>query len=105
MNPLYRQYGNIQPNSKIEKNNTEQTEKKISRQIGGMKAQGVTSISVDINGNLVALPKMNYVELLEAQIRELRNTVQNFEKILIKTNNRIQRLENKITHEQNIRKY
>ncbi|AXH72769.1 MAG: GTPase activating protein sec2-like protein [Caudoviricetes sp.] len=77
--------------------------KKISRQIGGMKAQGVTSVEVEYAGGVIDIPKMSYVELLEAQVKELRNQVQLYEKQLIKTNNRLQRLENKITHENNIR--
>lgn len=103
MNPLYRQYGSISGSSTSDTKVS--PDKKISRQIGGMKAQGVTSIAVDVGGNLIAFPKMEYVELLEAQIKELRNSVQNYEKILIKTNNRIQKLENKIAHEQNLKRF
>lgn len=104
MNNIGRQYGTFQqvPSQSLKKETT--PDKKISRQIGGMKAQGVTSISIDVDGNLVSFPKMTYVELLEAQVRELRNMLQNQEKILIKTNNRIQRLENKISHDQNMRR-
>lgn len=46
--------------------------KKISRIIGGMKAQGVTSKTVDIDGELFEIPKMDYIKILEKQISEMR---------------------------------
>ena len=91
--PMYSMYSITAPNNtnKIEKNKT------ISRQIGGMKAQGSTSISVDIGGTDSILPKMEYVELLEIQVKELRERIAKLEKQLITTNNRIQKVSNNIT--------
>lgn len=91
---IYNQYGNFSNKEKMS------PEKTISRQIGGMKAQGVTSITVDVDGNSVDLPKMSYVELLEIQVKQLRETVNKLEKQLIVTNNKIQRLSNNIKHTQ-----
>lgn len=94
--PMYSMYSvNIKKQS-LPDAETPQKNKTISRQIGGMKAQGSTSINIDIDGMDALLPKMEYVELLEMQVKELRERVIKLEKQLISTNNRIQRVSNTV---------
>lgn len=96
---MYRQYG-ISKDKEI-KNTSNKT---ISRQIGGMKAQGVTSTIVEVNGQDVSIPRMEYVELLENQVKDLRERITRLEKQLITTNNRLQKNINSQKHENMMRR-
>ena len=96
---LYNQY-----NIKKIDNTKVSPQKTISRQIGGMKGQGVTSTTLDVNGQDISVPRLEYVELLELQIKELRNKIQVLEKQLIVTNNRIARTNNALKQDQMSRK-
>ena len=50
-------------------------EKMASRVLGGMKAAGVTSVTVDVNGQDVSVPRTEYVNALEDQVKQLRQSV------------------------------
>ncbi len=55
------------------------TDKKTSRVIGGMKAAGVHSVSVEINGQSYSVPRYEYVKILEQDLKETRNKVRQLE--------------------------
>jgi hypothetical protein len=70
-------------------------EKMAARVMGGMKAQGSHTITVEIDGELHNLPRPEYVAQLEAQVKELKAQVRdNKTKLdrLVKANNRIMNL-------------
>lgn len=92
---IYNQY-NISKQSPLSTAPEQIDTKTASRQIGGMKAQGVTSVTVDIGNKDIQLPRMEYVEILEKQIKESRERIAQLEKQLITTNNRLQRVINTV---------
>ena len=52
------------------------SEKKATRVLGGMKAQGSHVTTVDIgSGQLVTFPRAEYVKVLEDQIKQMRTSV------------------------------
>lgn len=68
--------------------------KTTSRVLGGMKAAGVTSTIVEVDGNDLRIPRIEYVEMLEKQIREMREELKDVKTKLIKLNNGIQNVKN-----------
>ena len=75
-NFVFTMYGS-DPYYKIEEPVKNQIEvdsaKKLSKVIGGMKAQGSDCRIIDIGGQDIEMPRMEYVRILEQQIKELRN--------------------------------
>lgn len=76
---------------------TPKKEKLASRVLGGMKAAGVQSVTVDVNGVDVAVPRAQYVKALEDQVVQLRRTVREQEEKI----SRISRNQSKLVDEIN----
>lgn len=81
MNPedLYRRmYGPSAGNQPTQKQ-TSPRDKLASRVLGGMKAQNSHTKVVEFDGELVTLPRAEYIKVLEDQIRQMRATVRELE--------------------------
>lgn len=75
MDYLYNMYGGSPYASKDTERQTTEPKgdnKTTSRIIGGMKAQGVTSKTVEVDGELLEIPNMEFVRMLERQLSEMR---------------------------------
>lgn len=70
--------------------------KSPSRVLGGMKAAGVTSSVVEVDGSDLHIPRIEYVEALEKQIKELRNELKETKVRIIKLNNSINSIKNEL---------
>lgn len=88
-NFVYDMYGSGSP---ITKKQEVSPAKLASRVLGGMKAQNSHTKTIEVDGQIVNLPKAEYVKLLEDQIKDMRNKVRDMEtkqNRLSKTNARI----------------
>lgn len=75
MSDLYsRMYGSA-PARSTEPTTPALRDKLATRVLGGMKAQNSHTFTADINGELVTLPRADYVRVLEDQIKQMRNLV------------------------------
>lgn len=63
--------------------------KAASRVLGGMKAAGVTSTIVEVDGTDMKIPRIEYVEALERQVKDLRKQLNDMTTKMIKMNNSI----------------
>lgn len=68
MDYMLRMYGN-----NIQADNEIKNDKKLSRVIGGIKAQGADHRLVNIDNQDIEIPKIEYIRILEQQIKEIRN--------------------------------
>lgn len=88
-------YGRInkQPSSPIQQKIDNRT---TARVLGGMKAAGVTSTIVEVDGQDLRIPRIEYVEMLEKQVREMREELKDIKVKMIKLNNGINYVKNEI---------
>lgn len=66
--------------------------KAAARVIGGLKGQNSHAHTFEVNGQMVSVPRTEYITALENQVRELKKLVQDQttkQTRLIKANNRI----------------
>lgn len=71
---IYDMYSNSGRNTSHEKEVPE-TRKSAARVMGGMKASGVHTITVEADGDLYSVPKIEYITTLENNVKELRKEV------------------------------
>lgn len=95
-NFLFNMYNAFKkPSTPAPVSSSAEREKKASRVLGGMKAAGVTSVTVDVNGQDVSVPRTEYVKVLEDQVKQLRQSVREMENKL----SRLVRSHNKVVEE------
>lgn len=85
---LYRDTKPVKPEP-----SAEQRQKMATRVAAGMKAQGAHTTTLDMgDGTSITVPRTEYVQQLENQLKDARNRVRDLEtkqQRLIKANNRI----------------
>lgn len=93
---LYRRMYGAPKGPVAEKTPTESPSKLATRVLGGMKAQNSHTKVVELDGQLVNLPRAEYVKLLEDQIRAMRQTVRELESKYARTIRSMSKLQDDI---------
>jgi len=68
-------------------------EKRATRVLGGMKIHGSHIKNIEVDGEIIDIPRAAYIKLLEEQIKELRRQVTIVTERNIRMNTTIQRMQ------------
>ena len=72
---IYDMYNSSAKKAPSDTSKEEISNKSAARIMGGMKAAGVHTVAVEVDGQIYSVPRSEYIKTLEINVKELRQKV------------------------------